>query len=832
MQIPHTTYRIQFNSDFTLKDLQSIKPYLVRLGIGAIYASPIFKARPGSTHGYDVIDPLQINPEIGSLEELKTVAAEFRKENIGWVQDIVPNHMAYDSDNIWLSDIFENGNESRFINYFDINWEHHDDFLDQEVMAPFFGQKLEEVIEENQLSIVKRSGGLKLKYYENEYPLSLRSYPVVLDSYDNYRNSKPEDVKAFLKSENGYLDEFLTRLSKDKQKMHEVVTEQHFRPTFWKRTNSLINYRRFFTVNDLICLRMEDETVFNTYHQLIDELLKEDVFTGLRVDHIDGLYEPEVYLERLKNLTGNKPVWVEKILEHGEKMPDFKMEGTTGYDFLAMVNSFLVNKDSEEHFTAFYQNIYPHEDFETLLFHKKKWILNHRMAGELDNLLYLFSKITAVPEEKAREMLQNFACSFGRYRTYIRSLPVEEKDREVLDEAIEVAQEKAPHLKDSYNALCKLWKDDLGKNKKDLILTFFMKLQQITGPLAAKGGEDTAFYVYNRLISRNEVGDNPGVFGLSTRQYHQACAEKKAYMPMALNCTATHDTKRGEDARMRINALSYQPDAWFGFVKKVLETTQKHKKSNIPDLNDTYFIFQVLIGIYPEEGAWTDTYLNRLEAYLIKALREAKRNTNWATPDSEYENETVSFIERILADDDFDNQLKALHQTTAKTAAHLSLTQLALKMLSPGIPDLYRGTELPDYSLVDPDNRRPVDYDYLDQLATENQEFTHSISSLTAQSKFGLTQKLVDLRKKYSLLLTEGSYESLLEEEEGLIAFKRRLGDLSLTCICICNPDRSEAISLNLEKGINWLTENHIPEGRYNLEQLMEGFPVFVKVSE
>lgn len=705
---PKSTYRIQFHKDFNLDDFDKIIPYLTSLNIDTIYASPIFDAVEGSTHGYDVVNPLRINPEIGSEDKLLHVSAKLQAAGINWLQDIVPNHMAFHPSNLWLMDVLEKGSESPFASYFDIDLNSGDGKL----MVPFLGSGFDESLEEGLVTLVQSSGKYFFKAGDMEWPINA-------------------EVSKSLK------DTGLEKLNQDKAALKQIADQQHYRLCDWQQTNTSINYRRFFTVNGLICLNIQQREVFDVYHKYIFTLIDRGVFQGLRIDHIDGLYDPKEYIDRLRQAVG-KDVYivVEKILEQGEEMPgEWKIQGTTGYDFLAQVNNLFTNKIAEKQFERTYQQVTGKIlDPTPLIRTKKKDILHGHMQGELDNLLSLFCSLSLVEfsedkMEDLRAVIGELLIGMPVYRYYNYTFPLNRSDHQALETIFQpILQDKklSSVAKILYRAL--LEEPLKGAEKyNENIGRFYKRLMQFTGPLMAKGVEDTAMYTYNRFIGHSEVGDSPDSFGTTAQEFHNYMLDRHQKWPLAMNGSSTHDTKKGEDIRARLNVLTDLPGDWAKLVAD-LQVTIDNLKQDSPNFkwlhpNDIYMVLQTLIGALPFEDENADEIESRLEQFIQKALREAKKRSDWAAPDQAYEEEMGRFA-HILLDNKYPVREKIigfLHQI-ADFAVINSMGQLVLKFTCPGIPDVYQGCELWDLSLVDPDNRRPVDYtlrsEYLTKLNT------------------------------------------------------------------------------------------------------------------
>lgn len=760
MYNPVNTYRVQFHQDFTFSDFEQIIPYLFQLGIKTVYASPIFEAVPASMHGYDVTNPLNINPEIGTLVQLRSICKKLKKLGIGWLQDIVPNHMAFHPNNKWLMDVLENGRSSPYADVFDILWDvpGHGGKL----MVPFLGKPLDEAIDAGELKIVEEDK-LMVEYFGQRYPLNPSSYPY------NDARINPNDPKF----------------------VRQLLDKQHYELCYWQETDHRINFRRFFTVNGLICLNMQDKKVFDRYHGLIKKLVDEGLFQGLRVDHIDGLYDPKTYLQRLRDLVGNDTyVIVEKILEKGEEFPtDWPVQGSTGYDFLATMNNLFTCRESKHAFSRFYKEIDPEQKpVQEQIYLKKQQILDNNMQGELHNLYRLFADLKLTDEYEANLDSEVFKKALAAilvhcpvYRFYGNTMPLAEGDAHGFEGLLKTISENVPELSEINEVLkkCLLLKpqmDDAGYRKR--ALHFYQRLMQFTGPLMAKGVEDTLMYTYNRFIDHNEVGDSPDSFGLKTKGFHELMRQRQEIWPHAMNASSTHDTKRGEDVRARLNVLSDIADRWIERVKEWAKINGPLKTSGAPDANDEYFIYQTLIGAYPMPGYHNEDFENRLHAYLEKALREAKRNTNWTEPNESYELAAKKFASALLnSGAEFRESFATFHRQVADFGIINSLAQTLLKYTAPGVPDLYQGCELWDLSLVDPDNRRRVDYrqrnKYLDSKADWQSLWEDRYNGQIKQS---LIAKLLKERNSHPKIFEKGEYLPLKVKgkyKENIIAFAR-----------------------------------------------------------
>jgi (1->4)-alpha-D-glucan 1-alpha-D-glucosylmutase len=863
MHVPLATYRLQFNADFTFDDAGAMVSYLSDLGVSDVYASPIFAACKGSAHGYDVVDPLHINPELGGEEGFERLCAEVHRLGLFWLQDFVPNHMAYGSENTLLMDVLEKGEHSRFSEFFDIRAEHPHENLSGRLLAPFLGSFYGESLERGEIALKYDHQGLAIHYYEHRFPLTLHSYPTVfarnIESLEErIGKDRPEILKflgaihlfsslSYESEENGWYDQ--TRHAKDmlwrlyrqdnliQRYMDEAVdffngtpgdpesfdsldallSEQRFRLSFWKVATEEINYRRFFSINSLICLRVEDESVFAYVHRRLLELVRQGKVSGIRIDHVDGLYDPAAYLRRLRACAPDTYLVIEKILEQDEKTPQsWPVQGTTGYDFMNYVNGlFCWQKSRNDFVKLYYRFTQLHTPFARLVSEKKRLIVGKHMAGDIDNLAHLVMHI-ANRYRYGRDLtlyglkraLVEYLAHFPVYRTYIDSDRLSESDRAYIDQALVNSVRESPGLEYElrliHDFLTFAVEKEFTDNEKKQMRNFVMRLQQYSGPLMAKGFEDTVLYIYNKLISLNEVGGNPNGFGVSLPDFHAFASWRCNHEPLAMNATATHDMKRGEDVRARINVLSEQPREWQNALKvwqrinKSAKTIRPGIHEYMPDANDEYFIYQTLIGSFPFASHSDDTYIGRIKEYVIKAVREAKVHTAWIKPDTEYEQACAEFVESILTpgrDNRFLSEFVPFQRQIAFHGMLNSLGQTLIKIAAPGIPDFYQGSELWDLSLVDPDNRRPVDYEERGKMLASMRQLSHEqlpgfIERLLQRPENGaikmfLIHRALEARGRDKDIFDSGTYEPAEMKGEyagNCIAFMRHKGDGWVLC--------------------------------------------------
>jgi (1->4)-alpha-D-glucan 1-alpha-D-glucosylmutase len=853
--VPLSLYRLQLRAEFGFEQCRQTLPYLAALGISHIYASPIFKARAGSIHGYDVCDHQTLNPELGTPEDFDRLMGECRQLNIGWIQDIVPNHMAVSGDNDMLVDVLENGESSRYFNYFDIEWNHPYKGMTGRMLAPFLGGYYSQALENGEIQVKFGEDGFSVHYYEIKLPLRIDSYGKILtynlgELRDRIGRDNPDYVKILgilynIKTVTGEKREsehytqiyFIKRLLFEMYQsspplrefidaniktfngqaevgdgdryalLDDLLSEQFFRLSFWKVAGEEINYRRFFSINNLISLRIEDESVFNHTHKLILERIHDQSFSGLRVDHIDGLYDPSFYLQRLRGQAPDAYIVVEKILMGHEYLPAFwPVQGTTGYDFMALACQLFVNHDQE----AVFQKIYASfsgvkKSLGDILAQKKREIIRRHMAGDVDNLARLVKTVSSMDRRgiditmlALKQAITELLVQFPIYRTYISHEEFRPADLSYVRAAIRWTRRANPDLNFELDFLERFLLLEFGEamlaTSRREWTHFVMRFQQVTGPLMAKAMEDSTFYVMNRLLCLNEVGGDPGRFGMSAKDWHIAVQKRMEQWPSTMNATATHDAKRGEDARMRLAVLSELPEEWLDALKafRKLPGGKIRPGATVPDYNEQYFLYQTLLGHLPFDEEELASFPDRLRPYLIKAMREAKERSNWLSPDEEAEQAYCAFAEKLLrpnARNRFMASFQPLWKRIARVGMVNSLSQALLKITAPGVPDFYQGAELWDFSLVDPDNRRPVNYALRHKALTEivsahDSDRKKLLRQLMERPEDGriklfLVWKGLGIRREHAELFGKGGYQPLGFEgvrREMAFGFARMLG--------------------------------------------------------
>jgi (1->4)-alpha-D-glucan 1-alpha-D-glucosylmutase len=845
MRPPTATYRLQFNASFRFVDAERLAAYLSKLGVSHVYASPVFKARRGSLHGYDVIDMNMLNPELGSRFEFDRMMEMFRRRGVGWVQDVVPNHMAYHIGNGMLRDVLELMDNSRFFGFFDINWSHHSKALRGKVLAPFLGEDYFECLNAGELKLVF-TDEFRLKYFDIELPLRIESYTEILETAINQTQGDEQmskhlraaisEVKHLLQelvlpektwavkdrvkklhrdsnAVHNVLNEVIAKYNSDKTLLNELLSRQNFKLSHWRIAMKTINYRRFFNISDLICLRMDNEDVFEETQRLVLQFVGEDRYSGLRVDHVDGLPNPEWYLRMLRANAPDQYIIVEKILMTGEQLPSsWPVQGTTGYDLLSCVNNVFVDERNESEFSSIYTDFTGHSaSYSDVLYLCKKQVIKTLFKGDVDNLAWLFKKMFVkrgysehFSLNRLRHALTELLAVFPVYRTYLSNSRCSEPDIQIIKSSLQHVQQDHPELAYELNCLNNLLEElSEGEEYADAngdVLRCFMRLQQFTGPITAKGLEDTSFYVFNRFISLNEVGGDPGVFGLSVECFHRFNKARRDEWPVSLNASSTHDTKRGEDARARLNVLSEIPSEWRLKLKRWskmnLGKKRRIKKRLVPTLNEEYYLYQTLIGAFPFES--DPGFSERVKTHMVKAMREAKVESSWLEPDIAHEQAVTGFVDKILdasEPNEFLDDFIRFQRKIAFYGVFNSLSQTLLKITVPGVPDIYQGSELWNLSMVDPDNRKPVDYQRRMLMLNELAEMRMKAKKNLRRTQGDLADLLrrfedgrvklytmwcaLDRRRMLRDLFEEGEYIPLDvagERKEHVTAFCRRRG--------------------------------------------------------
>ena len=873
--VPRATYRLQFHAGFGFADAQAIVPYLANLGISHLYASPITMARPGSLHGYDVIDFNRLNPELGDDAAFDALIAELHAQGMGLVVDFVPNHMGVGSDNPWWLDVLEWGPLSPYATLFDIDWDASARGVRGKMTLPVLGDQYGKVLEAGELKLQfdGAEGVFYVAYYDERFPIAVRKYPQLLHSAaglldrEGARLFELADKFGGLSSEDAGPEQWLVRrqeafvlkaalaeaagdaqvraaldaavaalngtpgLPETFEPLHLLLEEQAYRLAYWRVASSEINYRRFFDINQLAGLRMERGEAFEATHRLLLRLIAEGKLQGVRLDHIDGMYDPRGYCQRLLSRVGDvlaesrdgnapgvdpragQPIYllVEKILAWHENLcEDLPVAGTTGYEFMNLVNGLFVDTAAERTLNATYHRFIDQEpEFEQIVLAAKQQILRYSLNSELHVLGHEFHRLAQQSWTTRdftltglREALADIITRFPVYRTYITEDGGRPEDRRDLDWAVSRARKETALVDHTvFDFLHAALSTDLvgtrGYERADVIATA-MHFQQLTGPVMAKSLEDTAFYRYHRLVSLNEVGGEPGHFGVSLSAFHHLMHQQQQRLPASMLTTATHDHKRGEDVRARINALSELPLEWGRRVRRWARLNRFRVKEvdgrPVPGRNDQYLLYQILVGSWPpglgaDDAASLATYAERIAAYMIKASREAKQRTSWTAPDPDYESGLECFVRRILDPQDgraFLADLLPFQAQIALIGALNGLAQTLLKLTAPGVPDTYQGSELWDFSLVDPDNRRPVDFELRRAMLAQDADPAELLASWQdGRIKQHVVARTLALRRAVPALFA-GDYTPLQTaglHAERLVAFARSTEDVTLIVI-------------------------------------------------
>ena len=871
-RIPSSTYRLQLNLQCRFVDATDLVPYLHDLGITDLYVSPNFKARRGSTHGYDLADPYRVNSELGTEEEAQELTRKLEQYGMGLLLDIVPNHMAASWENPWWRDVLENGPSSQFAKYFDIDWHPATTkaaFLQENrVLLPILGDLYGNVLEDQQFTLKLDDNGFFLRYYEHRLPIEPHSYSRILrvacerareqrepndvspeleeltsdfEQLPSYASLDERDIRTrregvphlkrklwnlYQSSATGKqaLDRALLEIGGTReapesfQQLDELLNVQPYRLAHWKIGMEEINYRRFFDINELVGVRVQDREVFDRRHALILQAAARGGFAGLRVDHIDGLWDPQAYLEMLQyaicpQKEGEPPrrcfLLVEKILGEGESLPaEWPVAGTTGYDYLNAVNALFVEPGGlaalEKVYSSFTGATLP---FSEVCYEGNKKVMETLFAGEVQALSHHLARLAAqnrrardLPMQELVQLLIEVTACLPVYRTYVRDTKISERDRALMERTLQIARRRTPPGRVSDAALAYLHRVLLidppfyGPQQDKDFLEFVMRWQQFTGPVMAKGVEDTACYVHCSLLSLNEVGADVlrDQLPLDAEAFHQFNRQRRDAWPDTMNTTTTHDTKRSEDVRARINVLSELHSDWEQCLARWSRWNARHRRAvqghMAPAPHEETLIYQTMLGAWPLDAAEAPFFRERLLAYLQKAGREAKVHTSWIAQNDAHENALREFASAILdrsAPNRFLADFERFQKLIAFYGAINSLAQVLCKITSPGFPDFYQGQELWDFSLVDPDSRRPVDFTVrarmLDELRHRETRGNGLPVELLANWRDGrvklfTTWKALSFRRDHSQVFASGRYVPIRiagARRENVCAFAR-----------------------------------------------------------
>jgi (1->4)-alpha-D-glucan 1-alpha-D-glucosylmutase len=867
------TYRVQLHGGFGFIDATAIAAYLADLGISHLYCSPYLQAAPGSTHGYDVVNPHKVNEELGGARGHARLCAALEENGLRQVLDIVPNHMAIGGkENPWWWDVLENGPSSRYAGYFDVDWDPPEAKLRNMVLLPVLGDHYGRVVEKGELILEREGAQFIIRYHDQVFPVSPRSLDdliataaercqsnhlaFIADALGQLPPSTATDWDAVRKRHRhkevlreqllrlceqqpalaAALDQTVAEVNSNPDRLDALLERQNYRLAFWRTAGRESGYRRFFDINTLAGLQSEDEQVFAQTHALILDWLAREVLDGVRVDHPDGLRDPEQYFNRLHKACPRAWITAEKILEPGERLPEsWPIAGTTGYDFIYRVNNLFIDPAAETALSDFYRDFTGEpSNFAAIVSEKKHFVLREILASDLNRLTALFVDICErhrrhrdYTRHELHEALREVIACFPVYRTYVRAEAglITDSDVRTITGAIEAAKVNRPDLdSDLLDFLSDIL---LLRRRGELETELVMRLQQLTGPVMAKSVEDTAFYCFHRFISLNEVGGDPGHFGLPPAEFHAACADTQARWPMTMLTTSTHDTKRSEDVRARLNLLSEIPDHWRKAVGRWAKLNEQYRSGGLPDRNVEYLLYQTLVGAWPIE-------IERVVAYMGKASREAKVHTSWTNPNPAYDDALRAFVERALANVEFTRDLQNFVSPLIEPGRINSLAQTLIKLTAPGIPDFYQGTDLWDLSLVDPDNRRPVDYELRRRLLGEMKTMTPEQVWMRIDDglpKLWLIRQALEARRQ-RLFSPGDSYRALFPrgaKSDHVIAFAR--GARSVTVVprlLLKLAGEWGDTAIELPPGIwrNALTGDKNKGGKIRMTDLFKRFPV------
>ena len=831
MRIPLSTYRLQFGRGFGFREARSVAPYLNRLGITDVYASPIFRAHSDIASGYDIVDPTSLSPSLGSRDEFIAFCSELQQYDMGLVLDIVPNHMAAHTSNRWWRDVLENGPSSRYAYYFDVEWDPPSRQRSGRILWPILGAPYAEVLEGQELVLGLSEDGFAVQYFDRSLPIDPATYGTIVSRVErgmasageacgpviegisllvsliqslppasatdteeiSRRYGEKEELKRQLWKLYTSSDCFHARMDeairafngeagdpRSFDLLDEFLGQQPYVLSFWQVAREKVNYRRFFDIAELIGVNVEEEEVFAATHALVFELADAGWVTGLRIDHIDGLYDPGQYLRRLRDRLPDTYIVVEKILESKEPLsPEWPVSGTTGYDFIDALGSVMVDSTGLDRITEAYRQIGGEAaSLADVVYEQKKRVIEQLFAGEARSLslhLNLLAEMDryakdASPQALYAALVEVTAC-LPVYRTYTRSFQIGPQDLVQIDRAFLEARRRNGQVSETIwnfvrRVLLLECPASLPADQRAHWKQFVQRWQQFCGPVMAKGKEDTACYIYNRLISMNEVGGQSEPRPIE--DFHRFAEARAKSWPHSLNSGSTHDTKRGEDVRARIHVLAETADAWARHVKRWCRWNARCKRvlkgTSVPGSNEEYFIYQTMAGAWPLDPAEIATFLERLQSSLVKAWREAKQHTNWSNPDLEYEGAVADFVTTILtpgSENRFLPDFAAFQQRIASYGVFNSLSQTLLRLVAPGVPDIYQGSELWELSLVDPDNRRPVDFARRQALLEEPSQA--NLADLlqnwpTGGLKQYVIQRTLIWRREHAAVFRDGEY--------------------------------------------------------------------------
>jgi (1->4)-alpha-D-glucan 1-alpha-D-glucosylmutase len=880
MSVPRSTYRLQLHAGFGFDAASEVIDYLRELGISHVYCSPYLQAAPGSTHGYDIVDYHRVGADLGGEDGRARFCSKLQKIGLGQVLDIVPNHMAITGDhNAWWWDTLENGAASRYAPYFDIEWNAPEERLRNKILLPVLGDHYGLVLAAREITLERRGGSFVVRYQTHTFPVAPESIAGLLAEAANRSGCgqlgfladslarMPQSAEAGWEGliahhrDKEAIRDLLTRLSREHPEVAEqidtvvremnrdadaldaLLSRQNYRLSRWRTAERELVYRRFFDINTLVGVRVEDERVFEDTHGLVLDWLLRGELDGVRVDHPDGLSDPAQYFRRLRLAAPQAWIVAEKILQPGERPPEsWDIAGTTGYDFLNLAGGLFIDPHGEAGINEIYRDFAGDRlDFTAVAREKKALILREILGSDINRLTALLLQICEEDRDhrdytrhEIHEAIRDVVTFLPVYRTYVRPDAgfISEADTEYISRAIEDAKAARPDLEER---LFEFLKDILVlRARGPLEREFVLRFQQVAAGAMAKGVEDTAFYSYLRLVALNEVGGDPGRFGIPVDDFHKWCCETQTRRPFTMLATSTHDTKRSEDARVRISLLSEVAPAWGEAVRRWSAANSRYRTGEFPDRKTEYLLYQTLVGVWPISK-------ERLFQYMRKAVREAKEQTSWITPNTSFEEGLEKFIDSLLADSEFLADLEGFLSPLLAPASITSLSLILLKLTAPGIPDIYQGTELWDLSLVDPDNRRPVDFGLRRKLLAELESL--SPEQIVERSDKGVP-KLWTIRQCLRTRNTQagsfgarGRYQPLWAtgpKADHIIAFQRGENVITVAPRLLMSVGTWDATILEVPDGFwrNQLTGDVIEGGKLEVGALLRRFPVGLLTKE
>ena len=871
---PIATYRLQLRPDFGFAKASDVASYVALLGVSHIYSSPVLQTVPASSHGYDVSDFRAVSQDLGGAAAQAVFLNALQTCELGQILDIVPNHMSLAQNNVYWRDVLENGPESRYANYFDMDWTVGEDRLRDKVLLPLLSHQYGAVLKSGAIQVIRSATRFEVTFNEFHFPVAphsmsrilnkaaktissdtlafladsisqssgcpsgqnsaghtiRRNLDVSLSLLTRYLSERPEAVLE--------IDRVISAINSDVDVLDNFLQEQHYRLAYWKAANQDLGYRRFFDVNSLIGIRVDRNEVFADTHELILEWLRKGLIQGVRADHVDGLRDPQKYFNCMRRESPDAWIIGEKVLARNEELrADWPIEGTTGYDFLNMVNGLLISPEGLEELDKLYEDILGSPvDYPSLVHDSKMAVMSEALGSDVNWLSNIFVEICENDRDhrdytraEIRHAIREIAAAFAVYRTYVSPERDEltELDAAIIHNAIDAASQRRPDIDQD---LFLFFEDVLLLRKRGAIESeFLLRFQQFTGPVMAKGFEDTVLYRYNRMIGVNEVGSNPLSPAVGIDEFHRFNQHAQMRHPQGLVTLSTHDTKRGADARARLAVITEVPRIFRETINRWFNLNNRYREDRFPDPNTEYLYYQTLIGAWPLS-------IDRVLLYMEKATREAKQQTSWTRSDEKYEKCLKNFIRRTLVDENFVTDVETFLSIIDHPGRRNSLSQTLLHCTVPGVPDIYQGSELWDHRLVDPDNRAPVDFDLRRKLLDEMQSLTFEqvLERMnSAVPKLWTIQHALRVRRKFPECFdASGVYtplESRGDKKSNTVAFLR--GDRVATIATrltqeIANGWGDTDILLPQGRWTNVLTHDPVEGGSVKMEHLLSRFPI------